>query len=80
MGKGTIEFVAKNVESAFGVAKALLSEGYEVLLTQDEFGNIAVRYNKVAWTDKTYTLISFDEIDMITIAKENLDDLYKQDE
>lgn len=70
MGKGKVEFGAKNIESAFGVAKALLSEGYEVLLTQDEFGNVAIGYNKVAWTDETYTLITFDEIDLLSVAKE----------
>ena len=70
MGKGQIEFVAKNIESAFGVAKALISEGYEVLLTQDEFGNVIIGYNKVAWTDESYTLITFDEIDLLSVAKE----------
>lgn len=70
MGKGKIEFASSNVESAFGVVKALLSEGYEVLLTQDEFGNLAIGYNKVAWTDETYTLITFDEIDLLSVGKE----------
>jgi hypothetical protein len=70
MGKGVIEFGVENVAKGFEVVKALLSEGYEVLLTQDEFGNIAIGYNKVAWTDKTYTLISFDEIDLLHNAKE----------
>jgi hypothetical protein len=70
MGKGKIEFGLSNSESALSVAKALLSEGYEVLLTQDEFGNLAIGYNKVAWTDETYTLITFDEIDLLSVAKE----------
>jgi hypothetical protein len=70
MGKGKIEFASSNVESAFGVAKALLSEGYEVLLVQDEFGNMMVHFNKVAWTDETYTLITFDEIDLLSANKE----------
>ena len=70
MAKGVVEFGVENVEKGFEVVKALLSEGYEVLITQDEFGNIAIGYNKVAWTDKTYTLISFDEIDLLHIAKE----------
>jgi hypothetical protein len=65
MGKGTIEFGAKNVENAFGVIKALIKEGYEVLIRQDEFGNVAVGYNKVDWTDETYTLITFTEIDLL---------------
>jgi hypothetical protein len=33
-------------------------------------GNMMLYYNKVAWTDKTYTLISFDEIDLLHNAKE----------
>jgi hypothetical protein len=70
MANGVIEFGVENVEKGFEVVKALLSEGYEVLLTQDEFGNISIGYNKVDWTDKTYTLISFDEIDLLHYAKE----------
>jgi hypothetical protein len=70
MGKGTIEFGVENVLKSFEVVKALLSEGYEVLITQDEFENIVIHYNKVEWTDKTYTLISFDEIDLLHNAKE----------
>jgi len=70
MAKGVIEFGVENVAKGFEVAKALLSEGYEVLLTQDEFGNIAIHYNKVDWTNETYTLISFDEIDLLHNAKE----------
>jgi hypothetical protein len=27
-------------------------------------------YNKVAWTEKTFTLISFNEIDLLHMAKE----------
>jgi hypothetical protein len=70
MAKGVIEFGVENIENAFGVVKALLKEEYEVLIIQDELGNIMVHYNKVAWTDKTYTLISFDEIDLLHNAKE----------
>jgi hypothetical protein len=70
MGKGTIEFGKENVAKCFQVVKALLSESYEVLITQDEMGNMMLYYNKVAWTDKTYTLISFDEIDLLHNAKE----------
>jgi hypothetical protein len=70
MAKGKIEFGVENVAKGLEVAKALLSEGYEVLLTQDEFGNMAIGYNKVHWTDETYTLISFDEIDLLHNAKE----------
>jgi len=70
MAKGVIEFGVENIENAFGVVKALLKEEYEVLIIQDELGNIMVNYNKVAWTDKTYTLISFDEIDLLHNAKE----------
>jgi hypothetical protein len=70
MAKGVVEFGVENVAKGFEVAKALLSEGYEVLLTQDEFGNIAIHYNKVDWTNQTYTLISFDEIDLLHNAKE----------
>ena len=70
MGKGVIEFGVENVAKGFEVAKALLSEGYEVLLTQDEFGNIAIHYNKVDWTNETYTLISYEEIDLLHFAKE----------
>ena len=71
MGKGVIEFKVENVAKGFEVVKALLSESYEVLITQDEFGNIAIHYNKVDWTNETYTLISFDEIDLLHNAKEN---------
>jgi hypothetical protein len=70
MAKGSIEFGFENVAKGFGVVKALLSEGYEVLLTQDEFGNIAINYNKVDWTNETYTLISFDDIDLLHFEKE----------
>jgi 5'(3')-deoxyribonucleotidase len=70
MGKGTIEFGVENVLKSFEVVKALLSEGYEVLITQDEFENIVIHYNKVEWTNETYTLISFDEIDLLHNAKE----------
>jgi hypothetical protein len=70
MGKGKIEFGLSNSESALSVAKALLNEGYEVLLVQDEFGNMMVHFNKVAWTDETYTLITFDEIDLLSANKE----------
>ena len=70
MANGTIEFGKENVAKCFQVVKALLSESYEVLITQDEMGNMILYYNKVAWTDKTYTLISFDEIDLLHIAKE----------
>jgi hypothetical protein len=70
MAKGVVEFGVENVEKGFEVAKILLSEGYEVLITQDEFGNIAVNYNKVAWTNETFTLISFDDIDLLHFEKE----------
>lgn len=70
MAKGRIEFGLSNSESALLVAKALLNEGYEVLLVQDEMGNMMVHYNKVAWTDETYTLITFEEIDLLSVAKE----------
>jgi hypothetical protein len=70
MAKGVIEFGVENVAKGWEVVKALLSESYEVLLTQDEFGNIAIHYNKVDWTNETYTLISFDEIDLLHNAKE----------
>ena len=70
MAKGKVEFGVENVERGFEVVKALLSEGYEVLITQDEFGNMAIHYNKVDWTNETYTLISFDEIDLLHNAKE----------
>jgi hypothetical protein len=70
MAKGTIEFGVENVLKSFEVVKALLSEGYEVLITQDEFENIVIHYNKVDWTNETYTLISFDEIDLLHNAKE----------
>jgi hypothetical protein len=70
MAKGSIEFGVENVAKGFEVVKALLSEGYEVLITQDEFGNIAIGYNKVHWTNETYTLISFDEIDLLHFEKE----------
>jgi hypothetical protein len=70
MANGKIEFGVENVKSVFVVAKALLKEGYEVLLNQDELGNMMLYYNKVAWTDRTYTLISFDEIDLLSVAKE----------
>ena len=70
MAKGTIEFGVENVLKSFEVVKALLSEGYEVLITQDEFENIVIHYNKVEWTNETYTLISFDEIDLLHNAKE----------
>ena len=70
MANGQIEFGKENVAKCFQVVKALLSESYEVLITQDEMGNMILYYNKVAWTDKTYTLISFDEIDLLHIAKE----------
>jgi hypothetical protein len=70
MANGTIEFGKENVAKCFQVVKALLSESYEVLITQDEMGNMMLYYNKVAWTDKTYTLISFDEIDLLHNAKE----------
>jgi len=70
MGKGVIEFGVENVAKGFEVVKALLSEGYEVLITQDDFGNISIGYNKVDWTNETYTLITFDEIDLLHNAKE----------
>jgi 5'(3')-deoxyribonucleotidase len=70
MAKGKIEFGVENIENAFEVVKALLKEDYEVLIIQDELGNIMVGYNKVHWTDETYTLISFDEIDLLHNAKE----------
>lgn len=70
MAKGTIEFGVENLEKGFEVVKALLSEGYEVLITQDEFGNLAINYNKVDWTNETFILISFDEIDLLSVAKE----------
>jgi 5'(3')-deoxyribonucleotidase len=70
MAKGKIEFGVENIENAFEVVKALLKEDYEVLIVQDELGNIMVGYNKVHWTDETYTLISFDEIDLLHNAKE----------
>jgi hypothetical protein len=70
MSNGNIEFGVENVAKGLEVAKALLSEGYEVLITQDEMGNMMLYYNKVAWTDKTFTLISFDEIDLLHNAKE----------
>jgi hypothetical protein len=70
MANGTIEFGKENLAKCFQVVKALLSESYEVLITQDEMGNMMLYYNKVAWTDKTYTLISFDEIDLLHNAKE----------
>jgi 5'(3')-deoxyribonucleotidase len=70
MANGTIEFGKENVAKCFQVVKALLSESYEVLITQDEMGNMMLYYNKVAWTDKTFTLISFDEIDLLHNAKE----------
>lgn len=71
MAKGRIEFGVNNShrDDVFILANLLLKEGYEVLLTQDEFGNVAVHYNKVAWTDETYTLITFDEIDLLSIEK-----------
>jgi hypothetical protein len=70
MANGKIEFGKENVAKCFQVVKALLSESYEVLITQDEMGNMMLYYNKVAWTNKTYTLISFDEIDLLHNAKE----------
>jgi hypothetical protein len=70
MAKGVVEFGKENTAKGFEVVKALLSEGYEVLITQDEFGNISIGYNKVAWTNETYTLITFDEIDLLHNAKE----------
>jgi 5'(3')-deoxyribonucleotidase len=70
MANGTIEFGKENVAKCLQVVKALLSESYEVLITQDEMGNMMLYYNKVAWTDKTFTLISFDEIDLLHNAKE----------
>jgi len=70
MSYGTIEFKGENLENALKVVKVLLGEGYEVLLTQDEMGNISIGYNKVDWTDKSYTLISFREIDLLQEAKE----------
>ena len=70
MSNGNIEFGKENVAKCFQVVKALLSESYEVLITQDEMGNMMLYYNKVAWTDKTFTLISFNEIDLLHNAKE----------
>ena len=70
MANGKIEFGVENIKNVFVVAKALLKEGYEVLLNQDELGNMMLYYNKVAWTEKTFTLISFNEIDLLHIAKE----------
>jgi hypothetical protein len=70
MAKGTIGFEKENVAKCFEIAKILLSESYEVLITQDEMGNMALSYNKVAWTDETFTLISFNEIDLLQEAKE----------
>ena len=73
MGKGTISFGKENVAKCFEVAKILLSESYEVLITQDEMGNMALCYNKVDWTEKTFTLISFNEIDLLQEAKQKCD-------
>jgi 5'(3')-deoxyribonucleotidase len=70
MANGKIEFGVENVAKCFQVVKALLSESYEVLITQDEMGNMMLYYNKVAWTNKTFTLISFDEIDLLSVGKE----------
>jgi hypothetical protein len=36
-------------------------------------GNMALSYNKIAWTDKTFMLISFNEIDLLQEAKEKCD-------
>jgi hypothetical protein len=73
MANGKIEFGKENVAKCFEVAKILLSESYEVLITQDEMGNMALSYNKIAWTDKTFMLISFNEIDLLQEAKEKCD-------
>lgn len=70
MPKGTIGFEKESVAKCFEVAKVLLSENYEVLITQDEMGNMALSFNKVAWTDETFTLMSFNEIDFLQEAKE----------
>ena len=72
MPKGRVEFGIDNShrDDVFILANLLLKEGYEVLLTQDEFGNVSVGYNKVAWTDETYTLITFEEIDLLSLAKQ----------
>jgi len=70
MSNGNIEFGVENVAKGLEVAKALLSEGYEVLIIQDELGNMMLNYNKVAWTNETFTLISFDDIDLLHFEKE----------
>jgi hypothetical protein len=70
MAKGVVEFGVENVAKSFEVVKALLSEGYEVLIIQDELGNMMLNYNKVAWTNETFTLISFDDIDLLHFEKE----------